>query len=91
MNGWVTFWRVVNDNFSFISTDPVDLDPSQEASIMLVVDGINFSYFVDGELVRTRRDVFLDSGYLAFAISSGTNAGFGTSCELTNVELWEIE
>jgi hypothetical protein len=61
------------------------------AQIMLVVEGINITFFVDGEKVHTRQDQGLASGNLALTLLSGINTGFGTRCRMVNIELWELK
>jgi len=58
--------------------------------IMIVVDGeyINL-YFNEKEIFR-KRDTWLQTGGLAFTVISGNKNGYGTQCNLSNVELWEL-
>ncbi len=58
--------------------------------IMIVVQGeyINL-YFNEKEIFR-KRDTWLPSGSLAFTVVSGNMNGYGTQCNLSNIELWEI-
>ena len=58
---------------------------------MLVVEGTNISFFVNGERVHFRQDQGLSSGNLALTLFSGINAGFGTRCRMSNIELWELD
>jgi len=69
-----------------------DVDvPSGAAKIMLLADGTTFMFFVNGERVHLRTDTQHTEGFLSYAISSGTNTDFGTRCEMTHVELWELK
>lgn len=58
--------------------------------IMIVVQGeyINL-YFNEKEIFR-KRDTWIPSGSLAFTVVSGNMNGYGTQCNLSNIELWEI-
>lgn len=62
-----------------------------EVEVILIVEGGTIQYFVDGEQIFIRRDQKKLTGYLAYAISSGTNADFGTRCIFTNTEIWSLE
>lgn len=59
--------------------------------IMIVVEGeyINL-YFNEKEIFR-KRDPWIQSGALSFTVVSGNMNGYGTQCNLSNVELWEIQ
>ena len=59
--------------------------------IMIVVEGeyINL-YFNEKEIFR-KRDPWIHSGALTFTVVSGNMNGYGTQCNLSNVELWEIQ
>jgi hypothetical protein len=60
------------------------------ADIMLVVEGKNILYFVNGEKALQRQNAELPEGKLALTLVSGTNKDFGTRCTMTNIELWEL-
>lgn len=62
-----------------------------EAEVILIVEGGTIQYFVDGEQIFIRRDQKKLTGYLAYAISSGTNADFGTRCIFTDTEIWSLD
>jgi hypothetical protein len=62
-----------------------------EANVILIVEGGTIQYFVDGDQIFIRRDQKKLTGYLAYAISSGTNAGFGTRCIFTDTEIWSLD
>lgn len=62
-----------------------------DADVILIVEGSTIQYFVDGEQIFIRRDQKKLTGYLAYAISSGTNADFGTRCTYTDTEIWSLE
>jgi hypothetical protein len=61
------------------------------ADVILIVEGGTIQYFVDGEQIFIRRDQKKLTGYLAYAISSGTNADFGTRCIFTDTEIWSLD
>jgi hypothetical protein len=62
-----------------------------EVEVILIVEGGTIQYFVDGEQIFIRRDQKKLAGYLAYAISSGTNADFGTRCIFTDTEIWSLD
>jgi predicted small lipoprotein YifL len=63
------------------------------ATFMMVVnnsDGI--LVFINEELVHRYKGVLkLARGDLYYSLTSGTNKGFGTRCQMTNVDLWELK
>jgi hypothetical protein len=62
-----------------------------EADIVLIAQGDHFIYYVNGQKVFDRNNSALSGeGDLNFSIVSGTNKGFGTKCDITNVELWKL-
>ena len=65
--------------------------PKGQAQILLAVEGDKIVFFVNNEHVLTRIDGRLDSGGLSYTLLSGTNKGFGTRCDMTNVGLWWLE
>jgi hypothetical protein len=65
--------------------------PADSAKFMLVVDYQWMTIFVDNKQVVRFMDDRLKGGSLAFAVTSGSNNDFGTSCTFTNVELWEFD
>jgi hypothetical protein len=66
---------------------------SGEADFAMVAVRDRFDIFINGERIRTYYGKTNDwlEGDLAYTILSGTNAGYGTRCEMTNIALWEIE
>jgi hypothetical protein len=93
LDGYVYFARTVREKYASLGTSYYGrLDtPKGQAQIMLVVDGTNISFFVNGERVHTRQDQGLNSGNLALTLLSGINTGFGTRCQMSNIELWELD
>ena len=62
-----------------------------DAEIILAVEGGTIQTFVNGELIFTRQNQKELTGFFAFAISSGTNADFGTRCTFSDNEIWNLE
>lgn len=93
LDGNVYFNRYFKGVFSDLGGSyfgPVDV-PSGTAQVMLVVDGSTFTFYVNGKKVHSRSDTGISSGELAMTLASGTNKGFGTRCQITNIELWQLE
>lgn len=65
--------------------------PQGKAELMLAVEGARISFFVDGHRVHTQEDNTLSSGYLGFAVVSGTNRPSGMDCQMTDLELWILK
>jgi len=93
LDGYVYFARTVRDKYASLGYSYYGrLDtPKGQAQIMLVVEGTNITFFVNGERVHTRQDQGLNSGNLALTLLSGINTGFGTRCQMSNIELWELD
>jgi len=66
--------------------------PDGQADFVLAVSGHSFRVLVDGQPVATFTGYTgkLEEGGFGFAVVSGTNAGFGTRCQLTGMGLWQI-
>jgi hypothetical protein len=64
-----------------------------EADFMLSVVGTKFDVFINGKHIKgyTGLQGKMDSGELAFTTLSGTNAGFGTECDITQADLWMLK
>lgn len=94
MDGHARFQRQVRGVYALLGNGyygKVDV-PEGEASIMLVVEGSSFTFFVNGEKVHSRVDTALSSpGPLAYTLVSGTNKGYGTRCQMEQVELWVLD
>ena len=58
---------------------------------MLVVNGMQISYYVNGDQVVSIADHILKEGDLNLTLLSGTNSGYGTRCKMTEIGLWIIE
>jgi hypothetical protein len=65
--------------------------PEGQAEIMLVVYDQRATFFVNGSQVVTAYDGLIGPGDFGYTISSGTNAGFGTRCQLSEINLWIFE
>jgi len=93
LDGYVYFSRTVREKYASLGASYYGrLDtPKGQAQIMLVVEGTKISFFVNGERVHTRQDQGLNSGNLALTLLSGINTGFGTRCQMSNIELWELD
>ena len=68
----------------------VDL-PKGSAKVTLVVQDDLIIYYVNDKQVLRTRHASLDHGGLNLTLSSGTNAGFGTSCQIEDIELWTLK
>lgn len=64
--------------------------PEGEADFMLAVDGNKITAFVNGTRVVTVLDSGRADGWLNYTLVSGTNRDYGTLCEITDTELWEL-
>jgi hypothetical protein len=93
LDGWVYMERYVTGEYASLGGSYYgDVDvPSGAAKIMLLADGTTFMFFVNGERVHVRTDTQHTEGFLSYAVSSGTNTDYGTRCEMTHVELWELK
>jgi Tol biopolymer transport system component len=94
MDGLVRIGQTRNgtDTLLGVSSHRYPLDtPADRANLMLVVDENKMAFFVNGLQMLTRSDTSAKSGNLALTMLSGTNKGFGTRCEMENIELWIIE
>jgi hypothetical protein len=60
------------------------------ADVALVVEGSHIVYYVNGDKILERTNGELTSGNLALTLVSGTNKDFGTRCDMTNIEVWEL-
>jgi hypothetical protein len=57
----------------------------------LIVNEDHAYVLVDHEFIgeyTLLSEKMLDPGYVLYSMISGTNAGFGTRCEITNAGLW---
>jgi len=64
-----------------------------EVDFSMIAVGNKFDFFVNNRHINTYtgfQNKMLD-GELGFTVLSGTNAGFGTKCEITRDYLWKIQ
>jgi hypothetical protein len=93
LDGYANMWRFRNGIFAELGRSfhgPVDV-PRGSAELMLVVEGNQFTFYVDGERALQRQDSAHPEGELAYTLNSGTNKDWGTRCQLNNVGLWTLE
>jgi len=64
--------------------------PEGEAEFVLAADGNKFTAYVNGKRVLTVLDGGRSEGNLNYTLISGTNRDYGTLCEITEGELWEL-
>ena len=92
LDGRARLYRNLNGGSSLLGRTTIyDVDRENGyGKVMIVVEGdyINL-YFNEKEIFR-KRDPYITSGSLAFTVVSGNMYGYGTQCNLSNVELWEI-
>ncbi|MBI9048252.1 MAG: hypothetical protein JEZ00_02445 [Anaerolineaceae bacterium] len=92
LDGRARLFRNLNGGSSLLGRTTIyDVDRENGyGKIMIVVEGeyINL-YFNEKEIFR-KRDPWIASGSLAFTVVSGNMYGYGTQCNLSNIELWEI-
>ena len=93
LDGRARLYRNLNGGSSLLGRTTIyDVDRENGyGKVMIVVEGdyINL-YFNEKEIFR-KRDPYILSGSLAFTVVSGNMYGYGTQCNLSNVELWEID
>lgn len=65
--------------------------PEAEFDFTLVVEGPSFRWFVNGQHITQFYDAAYEEGGIGYAMLSGTNVGFGTSCSITDAELWILD
>lgn len=68
--------------------------PEGSAELMLMVNGDNYYFFVNGKEVFHGSDSLLTGalkgGELGITVNSGTNKGYGTRCQMKNIEMWDL-
>lgn len=64
---------------------------SGNANLLLTSQAGRIKLFVNNAQVVDVLDNSLSTGYLGHAIVSGTNLDFGTSCRMTETDLWKLE
>ena len=94
MNGFAHLDRVRNGSGTHLGRSNISYPlekPADSANIMLAAEGNNIYFFVDGYLMLFRQDMSFSEGDLSVTLLSGTNKDFGTRCQMTNIELWELD
>ena len=61
-----------------------------QAQIMVVVEDMDIHIFVNGEELYAKKHTYLETGKIAFTVITGSTLDYGTRCEMSNIELWEI-
>jgi hypothetical protein len=95
LDGHVNFSRCLN-NCLYIETIAKKyfgkIDYMQgEAELIIIVEGGTIRALINGEHILVLHNQKKLKGDLHYAISSGTNAGFGTRCTFTDTEIWSLE
>jgi hypothetical protein len=91
-DGYVIFLASINNDVKFLADKYYGPSGSKgSANFTLIVKGTQFRVLINGKSVGVALgyDGRMLDGNLAYTIVSGTNAGFGTRCEMTNISLWE--
>ncbi|NIW46236.1 MAG: hypothetical protein GWN14_15460 [candidate division Zixibacteria bacterium] len=95
LDGQMTFFpKLASLNWvRFSKTYWGDIDHMEGSTTFIITaEGINFQVFnADLERIDMRNGAELESGNLAYQISSGSNKGFGTHCVFSDTELWRFE
>ncbi len=69
----------------------LDLPNPAEADMELIVNGTKAYVHVNGQFIGEYTlftDKMLEPGYILYSIISGTNADYGTRCEVTDAGMW---
>lgn len=61
-----------------------------QAQVMVVVEDNDIYIFVNGEELYGKKQIYLETGKIAFTVITGSTLDYGTRCEMSNIELWEI-
>ena len=61
-----------------------------EVELTLIVEDNKIQGFVNGRQIFSRADQKVREGFVGYGFSSGTNAGFGTRCTFSNVDIWVL-
>lgn len=93
LDGRSRFYRNIGDTSFFRGRSIIyDVDRMNgQGHIMLAVEDAWITVYFNDKLVYQNFDPYLISGELAFTIISGSMMDYGTKCEMTNIELWEIQ
>ena len=77
--------QVANTLYGIVTT------PSGGAQVMLVVDNGWITYFVNEKQALRIQSNLHPAGQLGTAVYSGTAQSFGMRCQMTNVDLWQLQ
>ena len=93
LDGYGVLKKLVNNKETVVTSQKYgDVSiPDGEADIILAVEGKNAAFYVNGKEVYNQYDGNIEPGDLALTVLSGTNKGFGTRCEMTNMGIWLLE
>lgn len=64
--------------------------PKGKAEFLLAVDKDWITVYVNGKQTLRKQEKSFSDGKLALTLSSGTNKDYGTRCQMTDIELWEL-
>ena len=92
LDGWVSLYRNLDGSATTLARgyrEPLEI-PKGEAELVMVAEAKTYTVLINGRVSLQQDDDLLSSGLLGYALASGTNLGFGTRCQMTNVELWQL-
>lgn len=93
LDGFVTlkYWR--NGDGNWIAKRPAEniTTPAGEAEVLMVVYDKRVTFYVNGTEALNEYAGIYKPGSLALTLSSGTNMGYGTRCQMSDVDLWIFE
>jgi hypothetical protein len=92
LDGRARLWRDLEGGTNLLGRTTIyDIDRENGyGKIMIVVEGDYINLFFNEKEVFRKRDTWLQTGALSLTTISGNMNGFGTQCNLSNIELWEI-
>gem|GEM_PF-3556790 len=93
INGRVYLYRMKDGAMKYLGNStyyPIQ-SPAGSAEIMLVVNDIRFTFFINDDMVYDIMDGYFLSGKIGQTVVTGSAAGFGTRCKMENAVLWAIE
>ncbi|NIM94642.1 MAG: hypothetical protein GTO18_13155 [Anaerolineales bacterium] len=93
MDNWLYLYRRLDysiDRIGKWNYGSLEL-PTGQAELVMIAEGDHLTFMVNDVQVGSFQEPKFSSGLLGYAIVSGTNEGFGTKCEMTDIELWEKE
>jgi hypothetical protein len=70
---------------------PISKKTQGEADFAVVAEKDKITTYTNGVKTYTWKVKQTDAGDIGYTIVSGTNAGFGTSCKMTDTRLWKLE